>query len=762
MPKRGRNKKSSQVSVIVGSLFLLLSLPLVIYGLFQQSFDIRNRAYDMLELSEKNPCIISFPNVNPYSLEVGKSIRIQVDAKFSNSGIKKLEVSNSEGKILHTEEFPDSPLQMGTSFVFTPDKSGTVDILGMIEKTDGGSAGCKVSSPYDIKGLRAISSNSSPEFTSNPTQSKPSQDIKTGTQYEYQLSALDTDGDRINYSYSFTPRADWLKPVVIEDGSNGKLAITFRGYTETPASYLANVIIHDGYSKHVKSQSWVISVGQAENDIPKVKILKPEDSLRIDAGKSFDSLWEVSDLNHVSSFELFMAKNVTDEKSWKKVSEALPYNVLGSSVPTNDLDSGTYKLVVKATDNQVPPKSGVGVSPEIVISRSSDTVPPTDDVVILGEPQIINMSPSTEDTVSNPRATIKGTLIAGEGAEIKESSISFKVDDKDVTDKMKINKISENEYTLIYQPTEDLVDGTHKGEISFEDTKGKKATKTWDFTINSKADTSGSYNIFGIEISKRTAFIIGIGILLIVIAICIPLLIAAIWGKGKREERETTYATRNTPTTEYAENMYNTAYTNTDMEEREVKEPYLETISDTPIIEKEAIFTPVAEEIQEEEPKRKITYSNVSDIDMDVKVETKKEEPIFKPITETTPAVTIKKEEPIQSPVVEETVDTTIKTEVPDIKVEEPKSAFDVKTETKEEEPIFKPITETTPAVAIKTEEPIQSPVVEETVTEPTPTTIQVEEIPEPEAPDPSAFLKIAQQIEEQTKEDTSSSSTNT
>lgn len=737
MPKRGRNKKSSQVSVIVGSLFLLLSLPLVIYGLFQQSFDIRNRAYDMLELSEKNPCIISFPNVNPYSLEVGKSIRIQVDAKFSNSGIKRLEVSNSEGKILHTEEFPDSPLQMGTSFVFTPDKSGAVDILGMIEKTDGGSAGCKVSSPYDTKGLRAISSNSSPEFTSNPTQSKPSQDIKTGTQYEYQLSALDTDGDRINYSYSFTPRADWLKPVVIEDGSNGKLAITFRGYTETPASYLANVIIHDGYSKHVRSQSWVISVGQAENDIPKVKILKPEESLRIDAGKSFDSLWEVSDLNHVSSFELFMAKNVTDEKSWKKVSEALPYNVLGSSVPTNDLDSGTYKLVVKATDNQVPPKSGVGVSPEIVISRLSDTVPPTDDVVILGEPQIINMSPSTEDTVSNPRATIKGTLIAGEGAEIKESSISFKVDDKDVTDKMKINKISENEYTLIYQPTEDLVDGTHKGEISFEDTKGKKATKTWDFTINSKADTSGSYNIFGIEISKRTAFIIGIGILLIVIAICIPLLIAAIWGKGKRDEKETTYATRNTPTTEYAENMYNTAYTNTDMEGREVKEPYLETISDTPIIEKEAIFTPVVEEIQEEEPKRKVTYSNVSDIDMDVKVDTKKEEPIFKPISETTPTVTIEKEEPIQSQVVEETIDTTIKTEIPDVRVET--------------QPILDASIQSTP-----------QPTQQETVTEPTPTTIQVEEIPEPEAPDPSAFLKIAQQIEEQTKEDTPPSSTNT
>lgn len=738
----------------------------------------------MLELSEKNPCIISFPNVNPYSLEVGKSIRIQVDAKFTNSGIKKLEVSSSEGKVLHSEEFPDSPLKMGTSFVFTPEKSGGIDILGMIEKTDGGSAGCKISSPYDIKGLRAISSNSSPEFTSNPTQSKPSQDIKTGTQYEYQLSALDTDGDRINYSYSFTPRADWLKPVVIEDGSNGKLAITFRGYTETPASYLANVIIHDGYSKHVRSQSWVISVEQAENDIPKVKILKPEESLRIDAGKSFDTLWEVSDLNHISSFELFMTKNVADEKSWKKVSEPLAYNVLGSSVSTNNLDSGTYKLVVRATDNQTPPKSGFGVSPEIVISGLSDSMPPTDDVVILGEPQVINMSPSTGDTVSNPRATIKGTLIASEGAEIKESSISFKVDDKDVTDKMKINKISENEYTLIYQPTEDIVDGTHKGEISFEDTEGKEVTKTWDFTVNSKGDDSGSYNIFGIEISKRTAFIIGIGILLIIIAICIPVLIAAIWGKGKREERETTYTTRNTPTAEYAENMYNTTYTSPELEKTEEvveKEPYLETITETPTIEKETIFTPVVEEIKEEEPKMKEIYSNVSNIDMDVKVEPKKEEPVLQPA-------------------VEEMTDTTVKTEVSEVKIEEPKSVFDVKVEGKKEEPILKPITEEKPNIEIKTEiseikteEPksafdvptntktdvpdinienpkpiedyttqsIPQPTQQEVVTEPT-TTTPTEEIPEPEAPDPSAFFKIAQQIEEQTREDTPSSSTNT
>lgn len=714
MPRKIRNRKSRQTSVIMVSIFLLLSLPLVVYGLFQKSFDIRNQAYDMLELSEKNPCIITFPNVNPYSLEVGQSVRVQVDAKFSNSGIKKLEVSDSTGRNIYSEEFADSPLQVGTNFVLTPQKSGQIDILAMIEKTDGGSTGCKISSPYDVKGLRAIASNGSPEFTTNPTQSKPSQDIKTGTQYEYQLSALDTDKDRINYSYSFTPRADWLKAVVIEDGSNGKLSLTFRGYTDKPASYLANVIIHDGYSKHVRSQSWVISVGQAENDIPKVKIIEPEGSFRIDAGKTFDSAWEVSDLNHIPSFELFMTKNVTDEKSWKKIGETLPYNVLSSSLSTENLESGTYKLVVRATDNQTPPKSGLGVSPEIIISRVSDNIPPSDDVVILGEPQVINMSPSTEDIVSNPRTTIKGTLVASEDAEINESSIVFKVDDKDVTDKMKINKISTVEYTLIYQPVEDLVDGTHKGEISFNDTKEKGAEKSWDFTINTTSDSAGTYNILGMEISKRTVLIIGIGILLIVIAICIPLLIAAIWGKGKKEREETTYITRNTPSSiEFAKEQFIPPATDTGvrrMVEAEITKP------DYEISKGEEVTT-------QEKPKEKEIYSSIPLIET---------EPIVVPYTNPEPNIATepvpKIEEPmpsveakIQPPKIEPIISSE-----PVTVIEEPKSAFDV-----------------------KIQEPIQ-----EVQSSPMP----AEQIPEPEAPDPSAFTKIAEQIKQQAEVD----STNT
>ena len=61
-------RKSAQVSVIYLTFFLLFSIPIVVFGILNGSFDIRNRAFEDLDVSEENPCIISLPNVNPYTL----------------------------------------------------------------------------------------------------------------------------------------------------------------------------------------------------------------------------------------------------------------------------------------------------------------------------------------------------------------------------------------------------------------------------------------------------------------------------------------------------------------------------------------------------------------------------------------------------------------------------------------------------------------------------------------------------------------------
>lgn len=535
---RNAPKKSKSLFIIYSTFFLLVSIPLVTWGVINGSFDIRNMAFDSVTVSDENPCVISLPNVNPYTLEVGQSITIQVDADLKDAGISSLKISDSTGTLIHQEDFEKAPTSIATSFKFTPLKSGVVDMLGIVSKVGGGSVACTISSEYDILGLKAMANNDIPIFTTVPAGSKPSQDIKTGIAYEYTLVATDIDGDHINYSYSFTPGAPWLKPTIIEDGSNGKLTIKFRGSTELPASYLANVFIHDGYSKHLASQTWVISVSPAENDIPIVRIISPYQSTKINQGETISAAWEASDLNQITKYELYLSQNPADESSWKTINNNISSKTTSYLIDTSKLAAGTYKIIVKATDNQSPALAGIGLSPEITVSGSI-TPPPDDDIVVLADPQVINMSPNSTDTVKNKQVTIKATLIAGKNASIEGDSIVVKLDDKDITSSISINKISEIEHTVIYQPSEDLSTGLHKMEIYLKDSNGKSTTKSWTFTIQAEETvTEGYVKILGYEVSQRTLIIIGVGVLVIILAIVVPLIIFSVWKEDQRKKED--------------------------------------------------------------------------------------------------------------------------------------------------------------------------------------------------------------------------------
>jgi len=533
-------RKSAQTSVIYLTFFLLLSIPLVVFGVLNGSFDIRNRAFDDLEVSEENPCIISLPNVNPYTLEVGKAVTIQVDAKLSNAIISELNITDSAGNSIYHEKFDNAPLEIATSFKFTPTKSGIVDLLGIIKKDRGGSVGCKISSPYDILGLRALANNNAPVFISQPSSSKPSQNIKTGAVYEYTLSAIDEDDDRVNYSYSFTPEAKWLKPTIIEDGSSGKLTIKFTGSTNIPGSYLANVFIHDGYSMHLTSQSWVINVSPAKNDIPVVKITSPVSSTTVNKGNNVTVSWEANDLNFITKYQLYITKNYTNTNSWIPINSNIPFKTRIYSLPTSNLDTGTYKIILKAVDNQSPQVAGLAISPEIIITKSGQTVIHTNDIPVIDAPQVINMTPLSTDTITNKRVSIKASLISAEKADINESSIIFKLDSIDKTSDIKINKISTQEYTIIYQPQEDLAEGIHKAEVTFKDSAGHEVTKEWTFTIQETIAelTDETINIFGIDLSKRILLIVGIGLVVVILAIVAPIIIFNVWKEDKLRGQE--------------------------------------------------------------------------------------------------------------------------------------------------------------------------------------------------------------------------------
>lgn len=703
MKIRNAPRKTKSLFVIYSTFFLLLSIPLVTWGVINGSFDIRNMAFDSVTVSDENPCVISLPNVNPYTLEVGKEITIQVDAKLKDSGIAALKITDSTGNLVHQEDFQKSPISIATSFKFTPMKSGTVDMLGLVTKVGGGSVACKISSEYDILGLKAMASNLIPEFTSVPAGSKPSQDIKTGTTYEYTLTALDIDGDNINYSYSFTPGATWLKPTIIEDGSNGKLTIKFQGSTNQPASYLANVFIHDGYSKHLASQTWVISVSPADNDIPNVKILSPVTSTKLDKGQSLKIAWEATDLNEITKYELYVSQNPTDQTDWVMINNNISSKTNSYIIDTSNLKSGTYKAILRATDNQNPALIGLGLSPEITVSGTDTPVTP-DDVAVIADPQVINMSPNSTDTIQNKQVTTKATIIAGTNATINDDSIVVKLDDKDISSDVSINKISEQEHTIIYQPSEDLTAGLHKMEITFKDSNNKSVTKSWTFTILADDVVAEGYvKIFGIEISQRTLIIVGVGILVIIIAIVAPIIIFKVW---KVEQ--------------------------TKQEDNPQDNGYIPTLPTEPV----PTFTPTPSEI-----------TNL--------VETPVEEakPVFDawdnyaaPVPQE-PAMTIQTPIPVEEPKVEA---------IPEPVVEETPKEEVAPEPIKEETPVEEPVMEPAPVVEEVTPEPMEEedPVVPTPTPEPIPTEepapIQAEEAiipPTPPEPDLNVDLNVGEDL---------------
>lgn len=527
--KKGKN--------IFLTFLLLLSIPIFVLGVLQnESFDIREDAFDDVEVSTLNPCVITFPNVNPYSLEVGKTFRIQIDAMSTSLGIQSISVTDGSNDPLFTNTYKEIPRQISESFSFTPEVAMAYEIKGVMADINKKTYQCIISSTYDVDGVRAISNNSKPVFVSLPKESKPSQNIKAGDTYEYTLTAQDLDQDTINYSFSFTPNNEWLKPTVIEDGGNGKLTVKFRGSTNEAASYLANMFIHDGYSTHLASQSWIINVNPKENDIPLVKIVEPAESVLIDDETSFTVSWDATDDNQIVRYEVYISSNPANQNSWITVNKNISHDQYSQSIDTREYKDGTYKIIVRAVDNQKPEAIGVDVSKEIVISRGQTEGKEPDDQVSLDVPQIVNFSPTATDEIKNSKPTIKASLVATSDSTVDQESINMKLDNKDITEKLKINKISESEYTVIYLPDEDITSGVHKVETSFRDSNGKEATKDWTFTIKGEEENNDSFNIFGYHINKRIAYIIGGGIGLIVLAIFVPIIIFAVWKDEKKEE----------------------------------------------------------------------------------------------------------------------------------------------------------------------------------------------------------------------------------
>lgn len=544
--------KRNQKSILL-TFLLILTLPIFIFTLLENnSFDFRNRAFEEIELSSLNPCIITFPNVNPYTIQVNSTVRIQVDGISDSSAIKDLTITDGSGNTLFTKSYEDTIInRVSESFPYTPLVARAYNLSGNMRDIAGNTFSCVISSPYDIKGVKAISLNSKPEFITSPQDSIPSQSIEVGDTYEYTLEAKDIDQDTINYIYSFTKGEDWLEPTIIDDGADGVLTIKFRGSTKKAGSYLANVFIHDGYSKHLSAQSWVISVSNIGNDNPIVTIIDPTNQVVIKDQISIPLKWEAEDKNQIVRYEIYISQNPVNEATWKPINTNVPGTQTNYTIDLSNIEDGAYRLIIRAVDDQEPAGIGVDISEEILIARIPEVPDKPDDKVELPESQIINMSPTSKDSVNNNVPTIKASLIASEGAIVEDSSIIFKLDDRDVTEEVKINEVEENEHTVIYIPSSGLANGVHKVSIYFKDSNGGERETEWTFTIGDEnADSdSGVLNILGLEIPKRTLYIVLGGLALIALAIIVPILLPLIWKDTSKEVSKNTILPESIPPT---------------------------------------------------------------------------------------------------------------------------------------------------------------------------------------------------------------------
>lgn len=527
MKKYFAPKKSVPSFVMFFTIVIAVSIPLMVLSLNgETTFDIRNQAYETASPTLSNPCVVYLPKVNPSTLEKDGTYDVSVEAISDVKDIEGITILDEDGNTLFNKDYTSLVNSVEETFSYTPTSTGTNFLRGTLKKV-GDDVACSGVS------LAVINKNTKPSLTSSTSNFN----LTYEDEFSYTITAEDPDKDIINYFYSFTPNVKWLKAVVLEDGTSGKLQISFKGTPTEPASYLLHIFIHDGYGNHLGSIAWIINVGQGENDIPVVEILDPSTSISITSGDSVYTKWIASDLNQIVKYQLYIVSDPSNTETWTSIDDDISYRTTEYTLNTSGLTNGVYQLIVRAVDNQDPSGIGMDVSSPITISGGSNS---SDDVII-SEPQIINVSPNNSSEVENTQPIIRATLVASKDSTIDEDSIIFKLNDKEISDNVRFNKISDSEITLIYQPEEDLDSGIQQVEISFSDTSGQNVNKSWTFTVtgSTEEENTDTISILGIEIGKKTALIIGAGFVVMILAILIPILIYKIWSGGNNSTEVT-------------------------------------------------------------------------------------------------------------------------------------------------------------------------------------------------------------------------------
>ncbi len=427
------------------------------------------------------------------------------------------------------------------ALTFSLEELGNYTITAQVTDKSGQRTTCSMPDQNQIN-VVIPGDNGSPYFTTDPyTQSTPSTNITVGDNYSYTFEATDDESDIIDYF--IINETGWLN-FTLNENTPGHISGTLSGIPTASGSYTAVVALNDGQHNHYTTQIWVINVNSAENDTPVVTVTSPTQGQTYTQGQNMTIAWSASDMNQIVQYDVYLSANPSNESTWLPISTGLGYNYGSYVWPVNVATPGTYFIVVTATDNQNPAARGIGISGAFVVNQGqvSPTPEPEPGTTIPEDyPQITDIKPINKSTITETKPIISATLKASTNSKIDGTTVKITLDDKDITSSADIRGNDSAEGSILYTPDMPLAEGGHKVSVSFEDSSDKVAQKTWTFTIGTTdqqqpSTTSDTFRILGFEIPRRTALIIAIGLVLILLGLIIPWLFYAAWKRSQDEE----------------------------------------------------------------------------------------------------------------------------------------------------------------------------------------------------------------------------------
>jgi hypothetical protein len=544
--------------------------------------------------------VIDISQITPLIMQLENSAGIKkVDVFFKKDNVTEASISynltNTPQKII-LDENSTPPLQ----YKFN---EGTYKVDAVITDGEDKLYSCELDNPYafltprnevvvrnsnDLLGylFKKVSAattivagaNQAPQFTTNPyTQSTPGASFIEKNTYNYVLTATDPDGDPLSYTKVTAPA--WANISVITN-SGGTLSLQITGVPQTGGSNLFSFSVNDG-AGHYITQTWIINVDYANNDIPKITLKQPTKALNLYQGTPLTLSWDVQDRNQVVRFDLYHTRTLGGSRTALQTN--IDYRTRSMLVSTRNLSPGDYYFVLTATDSFSPPATGEAVTylvrilpapvtttppvttvaptptqttqPTTTITTTTSptatdtptvtpTVTETTTPTSTGEeptptPEIVNITltnPKEGEEISADKFKIVGRITASKDAKIQTKNVKVFVNDLDVTAQVDFSADDTESVSMVYTPRTLLDIGSQTVTVRVEDTKGVKGEKRIGFKITSLTITNPDEdvtNIFGFTIPSAIRNVAFIGIAILVIALLLPIFMYMTWRRSR-------------------------------------------------------------------------------------------------------------------------------------------------------------------------------------------------------------------------------------